>query len=101
MALTYADIPQSVPGSFCSRRWHTVIATAVKELRVLVSYADKSKYEEALRLDTFRRQNTTDEGLDTWAGYDVVPLAGLPENIVPDVFAKPDIRRSAMDRHEL
>ncbi len=62
-----------------------------KGLRLLVSYADQAKYEQSLREDTFKNENTTEASVNKWSGYDVVPLAGLPENTFIMCFAKPDI----------
>ncbi len=59
-------------------------------LRFLVSYKDQLKYSRALREDTFKNENTTESSVEKWAGYDVTPLAGLPENVFFLCLANPD-----------
>ena len=60
-------------------------------LKFVVSYADQLKYEQALRQDTYKNQDTTESGINRYSGYDVVPVAGLPENTFYVCIAKPDI----------
>ncbi len=48
-------------------------------LRVLVSYQDWLIYNQALREDAFKNQDSTEASQDRWNGYDVVRLAGLPK----------------------
>jgi len=59
-------------------------------VRFLVSNADWLKYNQALREDTFKNQNTTEKSQDMWNGYDVVRLAGLPENTFFACLANPN-----------
>jgi hypothetical protein len=51
-----------------------------KGLKYFVSYKDQQKYENAMQSASFKQQNTTEKGINQYNGYDVVPLAGLPEN---------------------
>ena len=60
-------------------------------LKFIVSYADQLKYEQALRQDLYKNQDTTESGINRYSGYDVVPVAGLPENTFYVCIAKPDI----------
>jgi len=60
-------------------------------LKFIVSYADQLKYEQALRQDLYKNQDTTESGINRYSGYDVVPVAGLPENTFYVAIAKPDI----------
>lgn len=60
-------------------------------LKFVVSYADQLKYEQALRQDLYKNQDTTESGINRYSGYDVVPVAGLPENTFYVCIAKPDI----------
>jgi hypothetical protein len=60
-------------------------------LKFIVSYADQLKYEQALREDAYKNQDTTESGINRYSGYDVVPVAGLPENTFYVAIAKPDI----------
>lgn len=60
-------------------------------LRLFVSYVDQQKYEEALTSDSFKNNDTTDKSINRYKGYDVVPLAGLPENTFFWGIGKPDI----------
>lgn len=59
-------------------------------LRILVSYKDQLKYSQALREDTFKNENTTEASIQKWSGYEVTPLAGLPENVFFMCLANPD-----------
>lgn len=59
-------------------------------LRILVSYKDQLKYSKALREDTFKNENTTESSIQKWSGYEVTPLAGLPENVFFMCLANPD-----------
>lgn len=61
-------------------------------LKYLVSYADQQKYEDTMqKLTTFKNQDTSEKGINRYTGYDVVPLAGIPENTFFVCIAKPDI----------
>lgn len=59
-------------------------------LRFFVSYADQQKYEEALTSDAYKNNDTTEKGVNRYKGYDVVPLAGLPENTFFVGIGRPD-----------
>jgi len=91
VALTYSNIRDQFQAAFLLTPLAVRYKYGLKGLRILVSYADQSKYEEALRLDAYKNQDTSSAGINKWAGYDVVPLAGLPENTFIMCFAKPDI----------
>jgi len=60
-------------------------------LKILVSYADQKKYEDFLTESTYKNNDTTEKGINRWKGYDIVPLAGIPENTFFFCIAKPDI----------
>lgn len=61
-------------------------------LKLFVSYPDQQKYESYMELaTTFKNQDTTERGINRYHGYDVVPLAGLPENTFFFGMGKPDI----------
>jgi hypothetical protein len=61
-------------------------------LKLFISYADQQKYENTMQLlTTFKNQDTTQQGINRYNGYDVVPLAGLPENTFFWGYGKPDI----------
>lgn len=60
-------------------------------LKFIVSYADQQKYEEALRTDSYKNTRSDERAYDQYRGYDVVPVAGLPENTFFLCIAKPDI----------
>jgi hypothetical protein len=58
--------------------------------RILMSYQDKAKYDEALRTDTYKNIMSNEPGYDKYRGYDIVVLSGLPENTFFVVVARPD-----------
>lgn len=60
-------------------------------LKLFVSYVDQQKYEEALTSTSFKNNDTTEKGLNKYKGYDVVPLAGIPENTFFWGIGKPDV----------
>ncbi|MDE3023737.1 MAG: hypothetical protein KGI54_18645, partial [Pseudomonadota bacterium] len=61
-----------------------------KGLRVLVGNATWLLYNQALREDAFKNQNTTEASQDMWNGYDVVRCAGIPDNTILMCLANPD-----------
>lgn len=60
-------------------------------LKYMISYKDQQKYESYLTESTFKNNDTTEKGINKYKGYDVVPLAGLPENTFFLGRAKPDV----------
>lgn len=61
-------------------------------LKLFISYADQQKYENMMSVATvYKNQNTTEKGINRFNGYDVEPLAGLPENTFFWGYGKPDI----------
>ncbi len=60
-------------------------------LKILVGYPTQQIYEQALREDTYKNENTTEKGVNKWSGYDVVPCAGIPDNTFIFAIAKPDV----------
>lgn len=60
-------------------------------IKLMVSYPDQQKYESFLTEASFKNNDTTEKGINRWKGYDVVPLAGLPENTFFFCIGKPDI----------
>lgn len=94
VALTYANIRaqfeaaiELVPQAFLGKY-------GAGGLKVLCSNVDWLKYNRALREDAFKNQDTTGESQDKWNGYDVVRLAGLPENIFFLCIANPNPQSS-------
>lgn len=61
-----------------------------KGLRVLIGNASWLLYNQALREDAFKNQNTTEKSQDMWNGYDVVRCAGIPANTIIMTLANPD-----------
>jgi hypothetical protein len=59
-------------------------------LRIMVSYNTWLLYNQALREDAFKNQNTTDANQDQFAGYDLVRLAGVPDNTIIMCIANPN-----------
>lgn len=61
-----------------------------KGLRILVGNATWLIYNQALREDPFKNQNTTGKSQDEWNGYEVVRCAGIPANTFMFTLANPD-----------
>lgn len=80
MALALAKIPQALlykygPGG----------------VKYLMSNADKQKYDNALIALPNKSIDPSNKGVFNYQGYDVVPLAGIPENTFMVCVAKPDL----------
>lgn len=63
----------------------------VTGLKFLVNYKTQKLYEEALALSLYKNQDTTEKGINRYKGYDVVPLAGIPDNTIVACYAMPDL----------
>lgn len=50
------------------------------KLKFIMGVLDFQKYEEALVSTTYKNQNTTERGLNQYKGYEIVVVAGCPEN---------------------
>jgi hypothetical protein len=64
----------------------------VMGLKFIVSYATQQVYEEFLTTTTtFKNNDTTEKSINRYKGYEVVPLAGVPDNTIVVCIANPDI----------
>ena len=59
-------------------------------LKILVSYADWLTYNQALREDAFKNQDTTEASQDRWNGYELVRCAGIPTGTFFMCIANPN-----------
>jgi len=55
-------------------------ADRYERLKYVMSVTDALKYEDALTTTTYKNNDTTDKGLNRYKGYEVITVAGLPEN---------------------
>jgi hypothetical protein len=62
-----------------------------KGLKFHISYATQQVYEEFLTTQTYKNNDTTEKGINRYKGYDVVPLAGMPDNTIVACISSPDI----------
>lgn len=61
-------------------------------VKFMMSYATKLVYDDFLTTTTtFKNNDTTERSIDRYKGYDVVPLAGMPDNTIVVCIAAPDI----------
>ena len=61
-------------------------------LKFHVSYKTQQVYEELLTVtNTFKNNDTTEKGINRYKGYEVKPLAGMPDNTIIVAISKPDI----------
>lgn len=60
-----------------------------KGLKFHVSYLTQQIYEQDLLLGTYKNQDTTEKGINRYKGYDVVPLAGMPDNTIVATITEP------------
>ena len=65
-------------------------------LKILVSYNTWLLYNQALREDAFKNQNTTEKSQDMWNGYDLVRCAGIPDNTFLMCIANPNPMSSVL-----
>lgn len=63
----------------------------IKGLKFMVSYNTRQVYEDFLTSSTFKNNDTTERGIDRYKGYEVVPLAGMPDDTIVLCIACPDI----------
>lgn len=64
----------------------------VMGLKFMVSYTTQQVYEEFLTTTTtFKNNDTTEKSINRYKGYEVVPLAGMPDNTIVVCIANPDI----------
>lgn len=64
----------------------------VMGLKFMVSYATKLVYEEFLTVvNVYKNNDTTEKSIDRYKGYELVPLAGVPDNTIVVCIANPDI----------
>jgi hypothetical protein len=91
IALTYSNIRDKFQAALNLVPKALLYRYGKAGLKFVVSYADQLKYEQALRQDLYKNQDTTESGINRYSGYDVVPVAGLPEDTFYVCIAKPDI----------
>ncbi|CAB4136044.1 hypothetical protein UFOVP579_13 [uncultured Caudovirales phage] len=61
-------------------------------LKFLISYKTQQVYEELLTVtNVFKNNDTTEKGINRYKGYEIVALAGLPDNTIIVCICKPDI----------
>jgi hypothetical protein len=61
-------------------------------LKFIVSYKTQQVYEELLTVtNTFKNNDTTEKGINRYKGYEIKPLAGVPDNTIVVAICKPDI----------
>lgn len=61
-------------------------------LKYIMSVVDSQKLEDALTTTTYKNNDTTEKGLNKYKGYEVVVVAGLPENTFYFCEATTDVR---------
>lgn len=62
-----------------------------KGLKFHVSYGTQQIYEDFLTTQNFKNNDTTQAGINKYKGYDVVPLAGMPDNTIVVCVSEPGI----------
>lgn len=62
-----------------------------KGLKFHVSYLTQQIYEEFLTTQLYKNNDTTEKGINRYKGYDVVPLAGMPDNTIVVCLSSPDL----------
>ena len=49
-------------------------------LKIHCSYLTQQVYEDYITNNSYKNNDTTERGINRWKGYDIVPLAGMPDN---------------------
>ena len=91
VVLTFSNIRAQLQAAYKLVPPALLFKYGVGGLKIMVSYADQLKYEQSLREDAYKNQETTERSINRWSGYELVPLAGIPENTFFFAIAKPDI----------
>lgn len=91
VALTSTNVVAALDAALLSAPKALLYKYGKGGLRFFLSYPDQQKYETAMRDNTFKNQDTTQQGINRFRGYEIETLAGLPENTFFVVIAKPDI----------
>ena len=61
-------------------------------LKFHMSYATQQVFEEYITTSTIYKNNdTTEKGINRYKGYEIKPLAGMPDNTIVVCISKPDI----------
>lgn len=76
----YNQVPQAI-----------LFKYGAKGLKFHISYATQQIYEQALTTQTYKNNDTTEKGINRYKGYDVVPLAGMPDNTIVLCVSSPDL----------
>jgi len=58
------------------------------KMKFLVSYATAQLYEQFLTVQTYKNNDTTERGLNKYKGWEIVPLAGMPDNTIVFTWAE-------------
>ena len=58
-------------------------------LKFHCSYLTQQIYEDFLTTQPFKNNDTTERGINKYKGYDVVPLAGVPDNTIVACISAP------------
>lgn len=59
-------------------------------LKFHVSYATQQVYEDYITTSTvYKNNNTTERGINQWKGYQLVPIAGIPDNTIVACVSSP------------
>lgn len=90
VALTSANIREKMTAALDLLPKALLFKFGVEGTRILMSYRDKAKYDEALRTDTYKNIRSDEAGYTQYRGYDIVVLSGLPENTFFVTTARPD-----------
>lgn len=59
-------------------------------LKFLMNIDTQRIYEDALTTQSFKNNDTTEKGINRYKGYNVVSLAGMPDNTIVCCIAQPD-----------
>jgi len=62
----------------------------LKGLKFHISYGTQQIYEDFLTTQNFKNNDTTEKGINRYKGYEVVPLAGMPDNTIVVCISSPD-----------
>lgn len=89
VTLTVSNIKTAFDNSYYAVPKTLLFQYGAKGLKFHVSYYTKQLWEEYQIEQPFKGKNTTDSGDDRYKGYDVVALAGMPDNTIVVTVSRP------------
>jgi len=89
VALTVSNIKTQLDACYAAVPKQLLFKYGKNGLKFHCSYYSKQLYEEYQIEQPFKNTDTTEKGIDRYKGYDVIPLAGVPDNTIIVTISRP------------